>query len=293
MAVDKQAVRELVVTSENDGRLFTQSEEPIQKNLLRKASKGQYDHELAQKIWFRHAGRAFEKYEKEFGTGSLGTRPTREFLEEVASEFADNFANENNLPKTTNPSVVRFGKQQQSTFVASSVVETGFKAGSTERKILNVLNRKRSGVTAGELRNQLNVNAGGPTANSVIDAVRVLQNTGFIEKGGVTAGGVLLKSAPKSRRMERFKNATTLIPIKVGTQDVGNIVGRKKERVAGTEKVVVRQPKATDKAWTVTVSGVGQTGDLGRKENVTLREAKSFARSAITGKGKGKIRREF
>ena len=68
--VDDDAMRELELYSENDGDLYRQSYVPIAKNLSKKFKKGNYDSELAQKLWKYHADRAAQKYGMDHAGGA-------------------------------------------------------------------------------------------------------------------------------------------------------------------------------------------------------------------------------
>jgi hypothetical protein len=67
-----------------------------------------------------HVRRAFDRYEKENGKGSLG--PIRDFpFSQAAKQIADNFADENNLERGKNPSVITIGKPVRTTYAAGAV----------------------------------------------------------------------------------------------------------------------------------------------------------------------------
>ncbi len=88
-------VRELQLTCENDGDLYRQQVQPIEKNLLRKMEKGIYDHEKSKKLWMYLADNCARKYAKEYGDG----RPWHKMFStadrrEVAKNFADSFRDE-------------------------------------------------------------------------------------------------------------------------------------------------------------------------------------------------------
>lgn len=68
--VDDDAVRELELYAENDEALYRQSYVPIAKNLSKKFKKGNYDSELAQKLWKYHADRAAQKYGMDHAGGA-------------------------------------------------------------------------------------------------------------------------------------------------------------------------------------------------------------------------------
>ena len=68
--VDPDAVRELVMYAENDGRLYERLAQPIMLNLARKLAAGKFDRALAVKGMVPLADEAAKGYTKEFGTGS-------------------------------------------------------------------------------------------------------------------------------------------------------------------------------------------------------------------------------
>lgn len=95
--VDTHAARELQLFIENDGDLYRQQMEPIQKNLVRKLLKGTYDHKQAPKLWLYLVDNGARKYNKEFGGGdgvglfNLNTRKV--VAEALAEEFLSNYRN--------------------------------------------------------------------------------------------------------------------------------------------------------------------------------------------------------
>lgn len=87
--------RELLLFCENDGDLYRQQVQPIEKNLKRKMAKGVYNHELSKKLWGYLADNCAKKYAREFGDGQpwhkmFSTADRRS----VASSFADGFKQE-------------------------------------------------------------------------------------------------------------------------------------------------------------------------------------------------------
>ncbi len=58
--------RELYLYAINDGDLYRQQREHIERNLQRKFDKGVYDSEKAATLWLRFADNAAKKYHKEF-----------------------------------------------------------------------------------------------------------------------------------------------------------------------------------------------------------------------------------
>jgi len=94
--------RELLLTCENDGDLYRQQVQPIEKNLTRKIQKGVYDHEKAKKLWMYLADNCARKYAKEYGDG----RPWHKMFStadrrEVAKNFADHFKTEYDIQHRT------------------------------------------------------------------------------------------------------------------------------------------------------------------------------------------------
>ena len=67
--LDNDAVRELELYAENDSSLYQQSYTPIAKNLSKKFKKGNYDSELAKKLWKYHADRAAAQYGEDLLSG--------------------------------------------------------------------------------------------------------------------------------------------------------------------------------------------------------------------------------
>ena len=57
--------RELYLYAINDGDLYRQQREHIERNLQRKFDKGVYDSEKAATLWLRFADNAAQKYHKE------------------------------------------------------------------------------------------------------------------------------------------------------------------------------------------------------------------------------------
>ncbi len=77
---------ELYFYAINDGRLYTQQREPIEKNLQRKYDKGIYDAEKAVKLWGYFAETAAKKYFHEFcGNGKW----YHLFTPAIRQEFAE------------------------------------------------------------------------------------------------------------------------------------------------------------------------------------------------------------
>lgn len=60
-------VRELELYADNDGDLYRQQRQPIEKNLAKKMAKGVYDRSKAEKLWMYFVDNAAKKYVKEFG----------------------------------------------------------------------------------------------------------------------------------------------------------------------------------------------------------------------------------
>jgi|GEM_PF-1161062 len=66
---DTAAADELVLFIENDGQLYRQQHQPIQKNLITKWAKGVYDSRLAVKLFGYLVDNGAKKYAKEIGDG--------------------------------------------------------------------------------------------------------------------------------------------------------------------------------------------------------------------------------
>lgn len=91
---DSQARTELLLYIDNDGQLYRQQRDPIQKNLVRKLIAGKYDRHKSVKLWEYLADNAAKKYTKEFGTGDgfgIFNKATRH---EAAEHLASNFFQE-------------------------------------------------------------------------------------------------------------------------------------------------------------------------------------------------------
>jgi hypothetical protein len=91
-------VRELQLFCENDGDLYRQQVQPIEKNLAKKITKGIFDKTKAVKLWGYLADNCARKYAKEFGDGSpwhkmFSTADRRE----VAKAFNESFMRENGV----------------------------------------------------------------------------------------------------------------------------------------------------------------------------------------------------
>lgn len=88
--------RELVTHAENDQDLYKRSHTPIVSNLKKKAAKGKYDHDKAQKLWKLHADRAAHSYAKQHGSpGQKGHHIfSVKHREEAAKHFADKYKEE-------------------------------------------------------------------------------------------------------------------------------------------------------------------------------------------------------
>jgi hypothetical protein len=61
--------RELERFCENDGDLYRQQVQPIEKNLKKKLAKGVFDPAKAEKLWGYLAENCAKKYAREFGDG--------------------------------------------------------------------------------------------------------------------------------------------------------------------------------------------------------------------------------
>lgn len=108
---DQDAARELEIFVHNDADLYRRQFQPIQKNLITKKARGQYDHEKAVKLFMYLMESGAKKYSIEFGNGRSDpgewhrtfSKPTREaaariFVEEFETEAG--YGNyDNYLPK--------------------------------------------------------------------------------------------------------------------------------------------------------------------------------------------------
>jgi hypothetical protein len=92
MAIDKEALRELVLFIENDGDLYRQQTTSIIKNLSTKMAKGEYDKDKALKLWAYLMDAGAKKYAKNFGEPAEWNRTfSVETRREAAKEFNDAF----------------------------------------------------------------------------------------------------------------------------------------------------------------------------------------------------------
>lgn len=67
---DPDAAREIELYADNDSRLYFSRKLPILKNLQKKFQKGNYNIELAAKLWMYYINDAMQRYHKEFGSKS-------------------------------------------------------------------------------------------------------------------------------------------------------------------------------------------------------------------------------
>jgi hypothetical protein len=65
---DPDAAREIELYADNDSRLYFSRKLPILKNLQKKFQKGNYNVELAAKLWMYYINDAMQRYNKEFGS---------------------------------------------------------------------------------------------------------------------------------------------------------------------------------------------------------------------------------
>lgn len=65
---DKVAARELYLFIKNDGQLYRNFREPIEKNLIRKKKKGTYNEALARKAYARLMNEGAKKYARQFAS---------------------------------------------------------------------------------------------------------------------------------------------------------------------------------------------------------------------------------
>ncbi len=93
---EESIVEELVLYTTNDGELYRQKAQPIIQNLKRKRDKGDYDHELAIKLWEYLAEAGAQKYAQEFGSPDIPWHQMfpKNIRDSVAREFADHYMEE-------------------------------------------------------------------------------------------------------------------------------------------------------------------------------------------------------
>jgi hypothetical protein len=65
---DPDAAREIELYADNDSRLYFSRKLPILKNLQKKFQKGQYNVDLAAKLWMYYINDAMQRYNKEYGS---------------------------------------------------------------------------------------------------------------------------------------------------------------------------------------------------------------------------------
>ena len=88
--------RELLLYTQNDGQIYRQNVQPIQKNLERKWRNGSYDPAKAYKIWMYALEAGAKKYVKEHGTPDFPWHKqfTKSARIEAAREWAREWADE-------------------------------------------------------------------------------------------------------------------------------------------------------------------------------------------------------
>lgn len=91
--------QELKMFADNDGNLYRQSQQPIEKNLDKRIANGTYDHAKSLTLWGYHADKAAQAYHKQFG--SPGTKWHEMFSpgdrRAAAAGFASDFKSERGL----------------------------------------------------------------------------------------------------------------------------------------------------------------------------------------------------
>lgn len=94
-SVDTTTARELELFIDNDGQLYRQRREPIQKNLIRKKKRGTYDSSKAPQAFSHLVTAGAKKYAREFDSPSRWNTifPKRE-RDYVACEYAREFERE-------------------------------------------------------------------------------------------------------------------------------------------------------------------------------------------------------
>lgn len=100
--IDKDAVRELVLTITNDGDLYRRQITPAIDNLKRKYKKGNYDRDKAVKLWQYVADEGVRRYNKEFGSGTysvawLNPITRKAIAEELRDYYEDEIMYEDNV----------------------------------------------------------------------------------------------------------------------------------------------------------------------------------------------------
>lgn len=89
--LDEQAAKELYIYAMNDGTLYRRQREPIEQNLRRKITKGNYDFKKAITAWKNFADTAAKAYTREHGSGSGFGIFTPETRRHAAKEMAITF----------------------------------------------------------------------------------------------------------------------------------------------------------------------------------------------------------
>lgn len=100
--IDKDAVRELVLTITNDGDLYRRQITPAIDNLKRKYKKGNYDRDKAVRLWQYVADEGVRRYNKEFGSGTysvawLNPITRKAIAEELRDYYEDEIMYEDNV----------------------------------------------------------------------------------------------------------------------------------------------------------------------------------------------------
>jgi hypothetical protein len=92
MSLDEHAMTELELFIDNDGDLYRQKTQPIEKNLYLKMAKGTYSKSLAPKLWGYLVEEGAKKYAKDFGGVWNVSFPKRE-RDALAERYARRFEN--------------------------------------------------------------------------------------------------------------------------------------------------------------------------------------------------------
>ena len=97
MTMNKETVKEIVLTGTNDGGLYRQVAQPIMLQLAKKKVKGTYSSTLALKAWENLVDRTVTLYRKKFGKyngyipypldGDTKRAAAKEFMNEYSEEF--------------------------------------------------------------------------------------------------------------------------------------------------------------------------------------------------------------
>jgi len=96
LAALSDEAQELLLYTQNDGDIYRQRVQPIEKNLEKKWKSGKYDHNLAWKIWMYALEDGAKKYIKEHGSpGDVWSKmfPKKDRID-AAKQWADEWKDE-------------------------------------------------------------------------------------------------------------------------------------------------------------------------------------------------------